>query len=187
MTESHPSTTRDQQVTAYVDADLRTELEARAEKKDMSVSRLVAEVLEAYVEDDLVAMTSRQTEAEQRIEELVATATDDIGETTQEALDRIVARTELMERILLRIGIYSVGNWELLTDNVKEHRRSKAMQAASDVLKPAGDEIDIDINEIGAEGNYYSPRTSRQGGRNTAGKTEEQGDSDDEADDGWSY
>jgi len=182
---------RDQQVTAYIDADLRKELETRAEKENMSVSRLVAEVLEAYVENDLVAMTSRQTEAEERIEELVAEATGEITETTETALEEIRAHHELLQLVMLRTGMYSAGNWEVLKQEYGEIEVKQAMQSASQRFQDDAAELGIDINAIGTDKpvrrNPHNEHSSSGRSAETPADDDGGDGGDQEDDDGWSY
>lgn len=176
------------QISVYIDNDLDNELQRRADKQDMSKSAYVREVLSHHVQQDILSKTSREAEVEQRIEELVVQAQDDLTETTQRALSEIIAQTELMNRVLLHQGMYSIGTWDLIKHNFGEAQRQDAMQAATRRLEANADEMGINLNALGTDKptlDEHSQDPKSEPGADEDSNNDEADDDDD--DDDWHY
>lgn len=164
------------QVSVYMDADLDAELQKRADMTDMSKSAYIRDVLLDHVEGDLITETSREVDAEQRIEELVTEATEEITDTTDTALEEIRAHHELMQLVLLRTGMYSAGNWNVLKKEYGEIEVKQAMQSASQRFRDDAAEMGIDINAIGTD----RPLRRHTGERSSASTNENEEEADDD-------
>lgn len=182
------------QINVYSDADLYEEIQRRADEEDMSMSGYMNNLAERDVQDKLLTEASRELEAEERIEELVANAIDDIEQATEEALAEIQAYFDLMQVVQLRTGMCSAGVWEMLEDEYGELRAKQAMQSASQRFEEDAKSMGIDINAIGSDrpirrGTGRGRSTTSTNGAGTAGSGSDATGSTDESDDddGWSY
>lgn len=139
-----------QQLTTYVDKEIHDKVERRAQEAGLSKSAFLAQLIESAIEDDLMAQTSRETEIEQRIEELVAQAGDDIAQTAEQAVTQMQHETDLLVRLNLYSAMHSVGSWNLQSDEFGGARRQEAMQNANDSLQTLADQAGVNLNALGS-------------------------------------
>ena len=125
---------RNEQLTTYVDGDVAREIERRAKAENVSASTYIAQVLDQHIHDRAVDDQAREHRAEQRIQELVAEARDEVAEAT-EGLEDLVAKS----------GVYSIAVWELVKDEYDDPQRQHALNVGTERLREDMDALGGDI------------------------------------------
>jgi predicted transcriptional regulator YheO len=123
----------EEQITAYVEAPLKRDLETLADEAELSLSAYVAQLLDRHVNEEEIAQKNRELRAEQRITNLVA-----------EAHDRIVQDSEQMRELLAKQAVYTVALWELEKRDAGDLLRQDALEVGAERLRE-------DIEQIGVE------------------------------------
>lgn len=126
-----------QQITAYADEELAREVSRRAEAKDMSESEYITQVLDQHIHDETVGEKAREHRAEQRIQELVAEARDEIADAT-DGLEDLIAKS----------GVYSIAVWELVKDEYDDPAREHALAMGTERLREDLDALGGDIDSV---------------------------------------
>ena len=139
---------RNKQLTTYVDGDVAREIERRAEAEDVSASTYIAQVLDQHIHGEAVEEQAREHRAEQRIQELVAEARDEVAEAT-EGLEDLIAKS----------GVYSIAVWELVKDEYDDPRRQHALDVGTERLREDMDAVEGDIESAQAQSTTSSETT----------------------------
>lgn len=125
-----------EQLTTYVDSEVAREIDRRAEAEDVSASEYIARVLDQHIHDDMVDEQAREHRAEQRIQELIAEARDEVAEATG-GLEDLVAKS----------GVYSIAVWELVKDNYDDPRRQHALEVGRERLRDDMEALGRDLDD----------------------------------------
>lgn len=120
-------------VQAYVPADVADVIDKEADRRDVSRSRHISEILEHHVENTVYEETARNMAAERRLQGLIAEGRDQLLET-MDGTDEMVARAAL----------YSVATFELIKQSYGPEERRRAFQRAADRLEEELGLLDID-------------------------------------------
>ncbi|WP_226013584.1 hypothetical protein [Halomicrobium salinisoli] len=122
---------RSEKVEFYVTPDTKREIERAAEKAEMTVSSWCASRIDEILHNDALEAKSQEYQAEQRIEELIARATDEIE-----------AAAEELRETQVKSGVYSIATWELLKQDIDELQRQNALSDAAERVRDA-DQFDV--------------------------------------------
>jgi hypothetical protein len=164
-------TTRDTMLTTYVEDDLADEIQQRANQDEVTVSTYIADVLSQHIREQAVEDTMHQTSAEQRVEELVA-----------QARDELLATTEQMNELLAKTGVNTIATWELVkrdySDGVRQHALSQGAQRLHGEL----DHLGVDVEQF-----HDTLHTVDETSQSETDKRMADTDSDTEPDSGWSF
>lgn len=139
---------RNEQLTTYVDAKVAREIERRAEAEDVSASTYIAQVLDQHIHGEAVEEQAREHRAEQRIQELIAEARDEVSDAT-EGLEDLVAKS----------GVYSIAVWELVKDEYDDPRRQHALDVGTERLRENMDALEGDIESARTQSTTSSETT----------------------------
>lgn len=157
-------TTRDQLLSTYVDGETKREIERRADQADQSVSAYLADLIDRHIHQETIDEKNRELRAEQRIEELTATAADDV----EKAADDI-------RQLVARSGCYAIASWELIKQEHGDLERQEALRIGAARLREDLQAAGINPDMVGVEGD----RSDRQEDSNQQG-AEGQGTDEDE-------
>lgn len=129
-------TEKSERLVVYVDPSTKQAVENQAESLDESVAefgrKAITYRLKAEQQDEIL----QQTNAEQRIEALIAEATDSIQEVNEDFRD-----------LLAKTGVYTIGNWELVKRDYSDQQRQAALSAGSRRLRKDMDVLDLDTEK----------------------------------------
>lgn len=131
---------RDNQLTIYVEDDLKQELERNAADEDQTVSTYAASLLERQLQADATDQITREQDAEERLNELIALGKDELIQMGTEI-------TELQQDIRelhAKTGVYAVANWEVLKQGVDDDARRDALSTGSKRLRDDRDPADAE-------------------------------------------
>lgn len=128
---------RSEKVEFYVTPDRKQEIERAADEADMTVSSWCASRIDQVLHSDALEAKSQEYRAEQRIEELIARATDEIE-----------AAAEDLRETQVKSGVYSIATWELIKQDIGEVQRQNALSDAATRVRDT-ETLDIDI-DVGA-------------------------------------
>ena len=126
---------------AHVDDQLANQVETEAARRDLSTSAYIRTVLETSLRDDELSDQLERTDAERRVEELVATGRDELLDTV-EAIRGIVARG----------AVYQIAMWELQKRHYSWHdkQRRAALATGSERLREPLEELGVDVDVLEA-------------------------------------
>lgn len=126
---------RSEKVEFYVTPDKKQEIERAAEEAEMTVSSWCASRIDEILHANALEAKSQEYQAEQRIEELIARATDEIESAAEE-----------LRETQVKSGVYSIATWELIKQDIGEVQRQNALSdAASRVRDSEMLNVDIDV------------------------------------------
>ena len=131
---------RDNQLTVYIEDDLKQELERNATEEDQTVSTYAANLLERQLHADATDQIEREQNAEERLNELIALGKDELTQMGTEI-------TELQQDIRelhAKTGVYAVANWEVLKQGVDDDARRAALSTGSQRLRDDHDPADAE-------------------------------------------
>lgn len=140
---------RNNLISVYVDEELEQEVQAAADREGMSRSGFVASVLDHHFEHESIESKSREHRVEERIEELVAQASEDVA-----------AATEGLHEMIAKQGVYTIAMWELLKRDHGDKRRQHALSVGSERLRDDWADIvdaefpDVDVDDSGGDTGY---------------------------------
>lgn len=125
----------------HLDDDLAHRVEAEADRRDLSTSGFIATLLETHMENDDLDHHLERTDAERRVEELVATGRDELLDTV-EAIRGIVARD----------AVYQIALWELQKREYSWHdkQRRAALATGSQRLREPLENLGVDVDALDA-------------------------------------
>lgn len=134
-------TEKSERIVVYVTPDTKRAVENQADAADESVAQFsraaINHRLKAEQQDEIL----RQTNAEQRIEALIAQAKDEIEESTEE-LDK---RLQNWHEMIAIQGTYSIASFRLLGKHHSDPERRTAIDYGSDRLNERAD-ADITVS-----------------------------------------
>lgn len=131
---------RDNQLTVYIEDDIKQELERNAAEEDQTVSTYAANLLERQLQADATDEIEREQNAEERLNELIALGKDELTQMGTEI-------TELQQDIRelhAKTGVYAVANWEVLKQGVDDEERRAALSTGSQRLRDDCDPADAE-------------------------------------------
>lgn len=111
--------TKDKIISVYTDAETKQEIERLAETKGMSLSAYCTRAIENQLARDLRERRNDDLSVEDRLEELVAYARDEVEAATE----------ELVESQAIP-AVHMIALWELIADNYGPAQRKAAMTSA---------------------------------------------------------
>jgi hypothetical protein len=121
----------------HLDEDFAREIEAEAARRGISTSELVREILKRYFRDEQLSDQLQRTDAERRVEELVATGRDEI-----------VATADAIRQIVARDAVYQIAMWELQKRHYSWHdkQRRAALSIGSERLREPLEDLGVDVD-----------------------------------------
>ena len=131
---------RDNQLTVYIEDDLKQELERNAEDEDQTVSTYAANLLERQLQTDATDQIEREQNVEERLNELIALGKDELTQVGTEI-------TELQQDIRelhAKTGVYAIANWEVVKQGVDDEARRAALSTGSKRLRDDRDPADAE-------------------------------------------
>jgi sugar-specific transcriptional regulator TrmB len=131
---------RDNQLTIYVEDDIKQELERNANEEDQTVSTYAANLLERQLQTDATDQIEREQNAEERINELIALGKDELTQMGTEIAD---LQQDIRE-LHAKTGVYAVANWEVLKQSVDDDERRAALSTGSQRLRDDRDPVDAE-------------------------------------------
>lgn len=144
---------RDNQLTVYIEDDLKQELERNADDEGMTVSTYAANLLERQLHTDATDQITREQNAEERLNELIALGKDELTQMGTEIAD---LQQDIRE-LHAKTGVYAIANWEVVKQGVDDDTRRAALSTGSQRLRDERDpadaepETDSDTAESGDE------------------------------------
>ncbi|SFS09966.1 hypothetical protein SAMN05216559_3630 [Halomicrobium zhouii] len=128
---------RSEKVEFYVTPDKKQEIVQAADEAETTVSTWCASRIDEILHNDALEAKSQEHQAEQRLQELIARATDEIE-----------AAAEDLRETQIKSGVYSIATWELVKQDIGEVQRQDALSdAASRVRDTDALDIDIEVTE----------------------------------------
>lgn len=124
---------RSEKVEFYVTPDKKQEIERAADEAEMTLSSWCASRIDEILHQDALEAKNQEYQAEQRIEELIARATDEIE-----------AAAEDLRETQVKSGVYSIATWELVKQDIGEVQRQDALSDAASRVRDT-EILDIDI------------------------------------------
>ncbi|MCL7417449.1 MAG: hypothetical protein M8354_06380 [Halalkalicoccus sp.] len=147
--------TRDTVISVYVSESEKNHLKSEADDEGETLSSYVYKLAQAERKRRGVEKAATDLSAEERIEALIAEATDTLEEIAQDTKD-----------LNARAGAYSVANFELLKQNYPDVRRKEVLQTGSrrlrypleehDITDDTDDQEDTDSDNSGSNGKVSS-------------------------------
>jgi hypothetical protein len=116
--------TRDTVISVYVSENEKSHLKSEANEEGETLSSYVYKLAQAERKRRGVEKAATDLSAEERIEALIADATDTLEEIAKDTKD-----------LNARAGAYSVANFELLKQNHPDARRKEVLQTGSRRLR----------------------------------------------------
>lgn len=162
---------RSEKVEFYVTPDKKQEIEAAADDAEMTVSSWCASRIDEILHQDALEETAQEHRAEQRIEELIARATDEIE-----------AAADDLRETQVKSGVYSIATWELVKQDIGEVQRQNALSDAAQRVRET-DAFDVDI-EVPSTPENDPESTMSEGGAQAATTASANTDGEPEDDDG---
>lgn len=107
---------RTHQITIYVTAERKTELQQRADDRDDSVSGVINDMIERQLQHEAQDVIASETRAEERIQELVSLGVEEMAATAAEIRD-----------MNAKFGTYAIANFEMLKRDHSAHVRKTAL------------------------------------------------------------
>lgn len=138
---------RDNQLTIYVEDDLKQELERNSDEEDQTVSTYAANLLERQLQADATDQIEREQNAEERLNELIALGKDELTQMGTEIAD---LQQDIRE-LHAKTGVYAVANWEVLKQSVDDDERRAALSTGSHRLRDDRDPADAEPADETAE------------------------------------
>ena len=162
---------RSEKVEFYVTPDKKQEIEQAAGEADMTVSSWCASRIDEILHNDALEAKSQEYQAEQRIEELIARATDEIEEAAED-----------LRETQVKSGVYSIATWELIKQDIGEVQRQNALSDAANRVRDT-ETLDIDI-DVGSTPQNNQDTTKAEVATETASTPVGERDTGSEEDDG---
>lgn len=147
---------RDNQLTVYIEDDLKQELERNADEEDQTVSTYAANLLERQLQSDATDQIEREQNAEERLNELIALGKDELTRMGTE----VAELQQDIRELHAKTGVYAVANWEVLKQGVDDDARRAALSTGSQRLR---DDCDPAEAEPAGETAQTSATDERQG------------------------
>jgi hypothetical protein len=165
-----------ERVEIYVDEDMKQAIESAADRADMTRSSWLRTAAERQLRQQEQGELTAATEAEERIERLIAEARDTFEEQSEQIADEIATATQEYHDLLAVSGVYSIAGFRLLGDygDFSDPQRRAAIDHGVERMKKWP--VDVDPDEITADGD-------RSAGDSTRAETRAEGDSDRDSDD----
>jgi hypothetical protein len=138
---------RDNQLTIYVEDDIKQELERNADEEDQTISTYAANLLERQLQADATDQIEREQNAEERLNELIALGKDELTQMGTEIAD---LQQDIRE-LHAKTGVYAVANWEVLKQSVGDDERRAALSTGSQRLRDDRDPADAEPADETAE------------------------------------
>jgi hypothetical protein len=162
---------RDNQLTIYVEDDIKQELERNADDEDQTVSTYAANLLERQLQTDATDQIEREQNAEERLNELIALGKDELTQMGTEIAD---LQQDIRE-LHAKTGVYAVANWEVLKQSVDDDERRAALSTGSQRLRDDRDPADAEPANETAE---TTANDERQGPFERMNETDDAQDDD---------
>lgn len=147
---------RDNQLTVYIEDDLKQELERNADEEDQTVSTYAANLLERQLHTDATDEITREQNAEERLNELIALGKDELTQMGAEVAD---LQQDIRE-LHAKTGVYAIANWEVVKQGVDDDARRAALSTGSQRLRDDRDPTDA---EPASETDETTATDDRQG------------------------
>jgi hypothetical protein len=128
---------RNHRIQSYVDEDVDEKIEQLAERKDVTTSEYVADVLRAHVEDTVYERKSREMAAERRLQALIA-----------EGRDQMLDAMDGSDEAITKSALYSIATWELIKGAFGPEERKQAIQRATNRLTEDLTKMGVDPDVI---------------------------------------
>ncbi|WP_226023658.1 hypothetical protein [Halomicrobium salinisoli] len=171
---------RSEKVEFYVTPNKKQAIEQAATEAEMTVSTWCASRIDEILHEDALEAKSQEYQVEQRIEELIARATDEIE-----------AAAEEIRETQVKSGVYSIATWELVKQDIGDAQRKNALSDAAARVRDAEHlDLQIDTSYSPENGQTTADRDGTAATKNTesgdaaADATDADAPADSEADDG---
>lgn len=122
------------QISVYFSKERKEEIKQRAKEEDVSMSIIVNDMVDWYLQQEAHDAIASETQAEERIQELIAVGTESMRETAKETRER---HKEL--------AIYVIAIFELLTRDQSSHVEKEALKTGATRM---GQDLDTIIQDI---------------------------------------
>lgn len=122
---------RDEAIICHCSNSLKRDVKELAEARDQSVSEFVREILKQELHEQHKDEIVRETRAEERIEETVAIAKDEIRQEVEEFKET----AQQVQEVSAKSGVYSIALWEILKTDTADNRRQDALSTGSRRLR----------------------------------------------------
>ena len=127
---------RDTPITLYVEQETKDQLHREADDRDLSLSAYCLQLMDQARQADAQEELSEELNAEQRLLEIAATATEEIEQTAEEMRD-----------MNAKLGVYTIANWELLKNSHPDNLRQDALRTGRNRLRTPLDDHTVDASE----------------------------------------
>ena len=123
----------------HVDDDFASYIRDEAERRDISVSEHIKQILKHHHHQENLDEELQKTDAERRIEELVTLAKDEITKTS-----------EWQKEVMVRGSVNQIALWELAKREYSwsDHQRRQALSIGASRLREPLAELGVQIDEI---------------------------------------
>lgn len=158
-------TEKSERVVTYLTPDKKSAVETAS--GDQSVASWVRDAINQKLKNDQQEEILNSTNAEQRIRSLVAEASDDLEESTEQAADQIRQATQQYHQLLAVSGVYNIASFRLLGDNAgfTDGQRRTAIDDAVARLNepdtPALNYADLIVDETGNDARASESRAEQ--------------------------
>lgn len=126
---------RPNQLSVYVTDERKAEIEQRANEEDTTISRLVNEMIDRYLQQEAQDAIASEVRAEERLREVITLGTETMRETT----------TELRE-LNAKLGIYAVASFELQRRAHSPHVQQEALTTGVERMRQDLDSVIQDLD-----------------------------------------
>jgi hypothetical protein len=141
-------TEKSERVVTYVTPSTKAAIDQEATNRDVSRAELVRNSLHRELKAEQQERITKTTNAEQRIESLIAEARD----ATKEVSEEIDRATQQYHDLLAINAVYSVGSFRLLGDfgSFSDQQRQAAIESGVNRLQ-ATDVPELDLSALGVD------------------------------------
>jgi predicted transcriptional regulator len=133
---------RDTKLTLYVEDETKTELQARADQADQSLSAYLRTALHRDLQREAQDELASEIRAEERIQELITSGIERMERTADQIAD-----------MNAKMGVYSVANFELLKQDYKDATRRDALSTGARRLRQ---DLDVPLDDLEIENEHES-------------------------------
>ncbi len=157
---------RPNQLSVYVTDERKAEIEQRANEEDTTISRLVNEMIDRYLQQEAQDAIASEVRAEERLREVITLGTETMRETT----------TELRE-LNARFGAYAAASFELQRRAHSPHIQQEALTTG---VERMGQDLDSVIQDL--DNDAVSTQTDSVSASDTTAPTDTNDETDDTSD-----
>lgn len=164
---------RPNQLSVYVTDERKAEIEQRAKEEDITISRLVNEMIDRYLQQEAQDAVASEVRAEERLREVITLGTEQMRKTA----------TELREQNA-RFGAYAIASFELQR---RTHSPTVQLEALTTGAERMRQELDTVIQELENDSGTTTPPVDSAPEPDTSSTTDTNDRLDDSNDTGENF